>query len=492
MAARYQTAIIIVTHDEKIIPTFKRLYHIRDGRTHEEGVARQRSEQYFTSPQFFAHARRQLIGRWQPRQIFCGKSDLLPRNAGAEPIRRRRAASARSAGGYPAMTRSPCRHRALGGLLAQSKAGRVKWPCALTFGGAGLSGALLGAHLAKQMDGEKLLLWFALAMTIVAITMLLPKKGEGDPGVHLTPAMTLKLAPVGLGTGLAAGFFGIGGGYATGGEGFILEASVEEKNFLGRGQYIRVSASGGALTRNYAVSFTEPYFLGYRLAAGFDLFKSESHIYDNYDYQDQGFSLRVTAPITNDLTTTFRYNYKSMDYTSDNEAALSQPYQHLVNHSPWMTSSVSASVNYNTLDTQTLPHEGIVAAVTQEFAGLGGDSDFYKLSGKARVYYTLSDDMDLVGSLSGAAGHVISITGKPLNIFDQFTLDSNDIRGFADTGVGPRMKKNDDPIGGTTFFTASAEVTFPLPGVSQDSGFRGGFFMDAGTLYGNDVKINKG
>ena len=37
MAARYQTAIIIVTHDEKIIPTFKRLYHIRDGRTHEEG-----------------------------------------------------------------------------------------------------------------------------------------------------------------------------------------------------------------------------------------------------------------------------------------------------------------------------------------------------------------------------------------------------------------------------------------------------------------------
>ena len=36
MAARYQTAIIIVTHDEKIIPTFKRLYHIRDGRTHEE------------------------------------------------------------------------------------------------------------------------------------------------------------------------------------------------------------------------------------------------------------------------------------------------------------------------------------------------------------------------------------------------------------------------------------------------------------------------
>ncbi|ART83849.1 ABC transporter [Oceanisphaera profunda] len=36
MAKRFETAIIIVTHDEKIIPTFKRLYHIRDGVTHEE------------------------------------------------------------------------------------------------------------------------------------------------------------------------------------------------------------------------------------------------------------------------------------------------------------------------------------------------------------------------------------------------------------------------------------------------------------------------
>jgi putative ABC transport system ATP-binding protein len=36
MAHRFETAIIVVTHDEKIIPTFKRIYHIRDGVTHEE------------------------------------------------------------------------------------------------------------------------------------------------------------------------------------------------------------------------------------------------------------------------------------------------------------------------------------------------------------------------------------------------------------------------------------------------------------------------
>ncbi len=36
MAQQFHTAIIVVTHDEKIIPTFKRIYHIRDGRTYEE------------------------------------------------------------------------------------------------------------------------------------------------------------------------------------------------------------------------------------------------------------------------------------------------------------------------------------------------------------------------------------------------------------------------------------------------------------------------
>jgi putative ABC transport system ATP-binding protein len=36
MAQRFHTAVIVVTHDEKIIPTFKRIYHIHDGVTHEE------------------------------------------------------------------------------------------------------------------------------------------------------------------------------------------------------------------------------------------------------------------------------------------------------------------------------------------------------------------------------------------------------------------------------------------------------------------------
>ena len=99
------------------------------------------------------------------------------------------------------------------GLATQARAGRVKWPCALVFGAAGLIGSLTGAAIAKQIDGRELLLWFAGAMALIGLSMMLPKRSAGDPGVRLDAALTLKLAPLGLATGFAAGFFGIGGGF---------------------------------------------------------------------------------------------------------------------------------------------------------------------------------------------------------------------------------------------------------------------------------------
>lgn len=99
------------------------------------------------------------------------------------------------------------------GLAAQARSGKVKWPCATVFGGAGLAGSLIGAQLAKQVDGDALLAWFALAMALVGASMLRPQAGAGDPDVRLDRTLTLKLAPVGLIVGLAAGFFGIGGGF---------------------------------------------------------------------------------------------------------------------------------------------------------------------------------------------------------------------------------------------------------------------------------------
>ncbi|MBB3560691.1 outer membrane protein insertion porin family [Rhizobium sp. BK512] len=289
----------------------------------------------------------------------------------------------------------------------------------------------------------------------------------------------------------STGSFGIGAGYAAGGDGLLLEASIEEKNFLGRGQYIRVSAGGGEEgSRSYGINFTEPYFLGYRLAAGFDVNHSETSSNDNYDYEETSGVLRVTAPITEDLATTFRYNYKQMKYDSSGSSLddLSATYQNLVNESPWTRSSISQTLTYNTLDDTVLPREGIYATATQEIAGLGGDSQYYKIYGKARYYHLLADDADIIGSVSASAGYVVGF-GDHLNVFDQFTLTNSDIRGFENKGIGPRITSPDDPLGGTTYFTASAEATFPMPGFPRDFNLRGAVFADAGTLFGNDVEL---
>lgn len=138
------------------------------------------------------------------------------------------------------------------GLAAQARADRVKWPCAIVFALAGLAGALGGAHLAKQVDGHALLFWFALAMIAIAVSMVLPRRSEGDPGVHLTGTMVLKLAPVGLLTGLAAGFFGIGGGFLIA-PGLIASTGMTLAN-AGASSLLSVALFGSATSLSYAAS----------------------------------------------------------------------------------------------------------------------------------------------------------------------------------------------------------------------------------------------
>ena len=297
----------------------------------------------------------------------------------------------------------------------------------------------------------------------------------------------------------STGSFGIGAGYAAGGDGLILEASVEEKNFLGRGQYIRVAAGAGTDdSRTYNISFTEPYFLGYRLATGFDLFKSSTSSNDYYDYSEQGITLRMTAPITDDLATTFRYTFKKIKYEEDgaygddgvpytSDDNVSNTYDHLIQHGAYTQSSVSQTLTYNTLDDQNLPREGIYASFTHEFAGLGGDSNYYKISGRARYFQTLSTERDIIGQVAVGAGHVFATNGD-LNVFDQFTLGGHTVRGFENDGLGPRTRNHGDSIGGTSYINATAEVSMPMPGIPEDAGLRAAAFADAGTLFGNDAK----
>jgi len=138
------------------------------------------------------------------------------------------------------------------GLASQARAGRVKWPCAIVFGAAGLAGALTGAHLAKQIDGARLLAWFAAAMAAIGLSMLRRPRSAGDPGVHITPALALKLAPAGLATGLAAGFFGIGGGFLI--VPGLMAATGMTLAHAAASSLVSVALFGAATSASYAAS----------------------------------------------------------------------------------------------------------------------------------------------------------------------------------------------------------------------------------------------
>ncbi|MBW3098495.1 outer membrane protein assembly factor BamA [Pseudohoeflea coraliihabitans] len=288
----------------------------------------------------------------------------------------------------------------------------------------------------------------------------------------------------------ATGEFGIGGGYSNT-DGFSATLDISEKNFLGRGQFIRGSIGKGEDTQTYSFSFTEPYFLGYRLAAGFDVYKNEDSSYDGFDTVSQGINLRISAPLTDDLRASLSYKFNSTDYSDVDVSSIeSNPYANEVNMGGRNTSALAYSLVYNTLDDQQLPREGMVARFSQEFAGLGGDADYLQTTAKATYFHMLSDQSDIIGSVSVGAGHVMATSGD-LSVFDHFFLGQDVIRGFDSRGFGPRLQNADmsyaDTAGGTTYFNGSLEASAPLPLLSRDLGLRFNVFADAGTLFGNDI-----
>lgn len=137
-------------------------------------------------------------------------------------------------------------------LFGHRRGGRVKWPCAVAFAVSGLIGSFAGSTLAKAISGTHLLLAFAVAMAAIALSMLRRPKSEGDPDVHISASMVLRLAPLGLLTGFAAGFFGIGGGFLIV-PGLMLATGMTMANATAS-SLVSVTIFGAATSINYAAS----------------------------------------------------------------------------------------------------------------------------------------------------------------------------------------------------------------------------------------------
>ncbi len=149
------------------------------------------------------------------------------------------------------------------GLLGHWRAGHVKWPCATVFAGSGVVGAWVGSTIGKTIDGQVLLAAFAVAMLAVGVNTLLRKSTPESHDVHITPVIAARLIGFGLITGLAAGFFGVGGGFLIV-PGLLAGAGMAMINAIGS-SLLSVAALGSTTAANYAVSG----FVDWRVAAFF-------------------------------------------------------------------------------------------------------------------------------------------------------------------------------------------------------------------------------
>lgn len=306
----------------------------------------------------------------------------------------------------------------------------------------------------------------------------------------------------------STGEFSIGAGYSTGGgtPGASVEGSVTERNFLGRGQYIRFGAGAGQNDmRNYSFSFTEPYFLGNRISAGFDVFRRSHNVNKDYDVTQTGGSIRFGLPITDNFSAGISYNLVQEKYKldgkdldewqdpSDHSKGTKKEWRYApalieaANLSPWIRSSISYSLVYDSIDNKQNPHDGVFARFTQEFAGLGGDAKFLKTTADVKYYQTLADEADLVGMINLGGGYIHAFNKDGVRMFDLFKNDQDMIRGFKYNSMGPYQDANNKErywLGGTTFFKATAELQFPMPVVPESFGIRGALFADAAMIYG--------
>ena len=328
------------------------------------------------------------------------------------------------------------------------------------------------------------------------------------------------------------GSFSVSGGYSTI-DGAIAEVSVTETNFLGRGQYVKLAASVGQYSRGESATFTEPYFLDQRIAAGFDIYHKETlpFQYAFYENWTTGVTLRVGLPVTDEFTFQPHYSiYESEIIIPDdpimpyNDCNINQPVigvtpgtlgtlpvsagnscltngeaslalKQAASQGVIITSLAGFSLIYNTLDNNKNPSSGLIATYKQDVAGLGGNSQFFRETFDSHYYYPLTDDF--TGLLRLQGGQITPFGGQPFDIINNFNLGPELVRGFAPGGLGPRDVSylgnlQAAGLGGTTYFGGTAEVQFPIFGLPKEIGLKGALFSDAGTLFGYNGQTNFG
>jgi outer membrane protein insertion porin family len=284
------------------------------------------------------------------------------------------------------------------------------------------------------------------------------------------------------------GEFSFGGGYSSV-DRLIGFAEIAQRNFditnfktfTGAGQTLRLKAEIGYVRQNYTISFTEPWIFGYPYLFGFDLFsfdrdKKESLGY-GYSEKRTGGNLRLGKELTDYDRADLRYRLERIKIGDVSDDALDALKDEQGKNT---ISSLALTFTRDTTDSKFNPMEGHILSGTAENAGgpLGGDKDFYKLTGLANFFFNYQKTLVLeLKAIGGWAKEYDDSTHVP--IYERFFAGgANTVRGYKERSIGPRDEKTLDPIGGEAMLVANAELTYPV-----FKNFKVAVFYDIGNVW---------
>lgn len=282
------------------------------------------------------------------------------------------------------------------------------------------------------------------------------------------------------------GSISLGGSYSVN-DGIGIALGLSENNFLGRGQRLSFSLSTATDSEQYVLGFTEPYLLGRELRFDLDLgITSSNSSFSNYDTRSAFLLPGLTFNTGQNSSVQTRYFWRNDEMESRSGATVASVQASEIAQGALTSSGVGLTYTYDSRRTGLNPNAGFLVELGVDYAGLGGDQEYVKTTGRA-IAQTLAWNEEVTLRATFEAGILSWMGSNNSRTIDRFLLSTDTFRGFDPGGIGPRQitGTNNDSLGGNRYAVVKFEAEFPL-GLPEELGLRGGVFYDIGNLWGLD------
>lgn len=280
---------------------------------------------------------------------------------------------------------------------------------------------------------------------------------------------------------------------------FMVNGSLRERNLFGTGIGGQLQINWSKYNQLYNIGLTNPRVLDSEYSVSLNVFHSYYASYYSYGFYDDsdidyventnGFNVSVGRNLTEETNISLTYGLSKSQLSDFNFNGLNYGVYY-PKEGIWK-SYIGPGIYFDNTDDYYFPKNGTILQGNVDFAGLGGNSRYVKLYGKAGFYYYLKNivDFDLILRYKAQIGAMYPFSKneelmtqtqtKGIPITDTFYMGGiGTVRGYNSGRVSP-MDSNGLRIGGNYLFSNSVEASY---GILEAINMRLALFFDYGMI----------